>query len=113
MWWWCTSISFFNCIIAIQFVLGDHETPNNHVPTSVLSPTTINTNPTATTTVSSLLKTDRIDEYPQLDLNLNMHHHNHLAQQRLSLDQNDDDDDDDDDETNNQNRNGNSELSNR
>jgi hypothetical protein len=92
---------------------GDHETPNNHVPTSVLSPTTINTNPTATTTVSSLLKTDRIDEYPQLDLNLNMHHHNHLAQQRLSLDQNDDDDDDDDDETNNQNRNGNSELSNR
>jgi hypothetical protein len=94
---------------------GDHETtPNNHVQTSVLSPTTINTNPTATTTVSSLLKSDRIDEYPQLDLNLNMHHQNHLAQQRLSLDQNDDDDDDDDDNNNhNQNINGNSDNSNR
>jgi len=91
---------------------GDHETPTNHVPTTILSPTTINTNPTATTTVSSLLKTDHIDEYPQHDLNLNMHHQNHLAQQRLSLDQNDDDDDDDD-ETNNQNHNGNSEISNR
>lgn len=83
------------------------------IPTSVLSPTTINTNPTATTTISSLLKPDHIDDYPQLDLNLNIHHHNHLAQQRLSLDQNDDDDDDDDDETNNQNINGNSEITNR
>ena len=88
---------------------GDNETPNNHV----LSPTTINTDPTATTTVSSLLKPDRIDDYPQLDLNLNMHHHNHLAQQRLSLDHNDDDDDDDDDDTPNQNINGNSDTSNR
>jgi hypothetical protein len=78
----------------------------------VLSPTTINANPTATTAVSSLLKSDRIDEYPQLDLNLNMHHQNHLAQQRLSLDHNDDDDDDDDD-TPNQNINGNSDNSNR
>jgi hypothetical protein len=102
------------CFISINFILGDHETSNNHVPTSVLSPTTINTNPMATTTVSSLLKTDRIDEYPQCDLNLNMHHQNHLAQQRLSLDHNnDDDDDDDDDEINNQNINGNSETSNR
>lgn len=90
--------------------LGDHETPNNHIPTSVLSPTAINTNPTVTTTtaVSSILKTDPNDEYPQLDLNLNMHHHNHLAQQRLSLEQLDaDDDDDDDDHTPNQNLNGN------
>ncbi len=90
------------------YFLGDRQptTPNN-----VLSPTTINTNPT---TVSSILKNDRIDEYPQLDLNLNMHHHNHLAQQRSSLDHNDvDDDDDDDDDTNNQNVNGNSDLSNR
>ncbi|CAF1012005.1 unnamed protein product [Adineta steineri] len=101
---------------------GDRQTPpNNPVPTSILSPTTINTNPTTqiisptpiVSSTSSLLKNDRIDDYPQLDLNLNFHHHNHLAQQRLSLDQNDDDDDDDDDETNNQNINGNSESSNR
>ncbi|CAF1526594.1 unnamed protein product [Rotaria sordida] len=107
---------------------GDRQTPNNHVPTSVLSPTTINTNPTTITTTatvptattvvtstSSLLKNEHIDEYPQVDLNLNFHHHNHLIQQRLSLDQNDDDDDgdDDDDDTNNQNVNRNSEISNR
>jgi hypothetical protein len=87
---------------------GDRQT----TPNNVLSPTTINTNPT---TISSILKNDLIDEYPQLELNLNMHHHNHLAQQRLSLDHNDvdDDDDDDDDDTNNQNVNGNSEISNR
>ncbi|CAF2687219.1 unnamed protein product [Rotaria sp. Silwood2] len=106
----------------------DPQTPNNHVPTSVLSPTIINTNPTTTTaattitttptlitSTSSLLKNEHIDEYPHIDLNLNFHHHNHLIQQRLSLDQNDDDDDgdDDDDDTNNQNINRNSEISNR
>lgn len=90
---------------------GDPEPtpPTPPVPASVLSPTAINTNPA----VSSLLKPDQIDEYPQLDLNLNIHHHNHLAQQRLSLDQNDDDDDDDDDETSSQNINANGELGNR
>ncbi|CAF1306085.1 unnamed protein product, partial [Adineta ricciae] len=94
--------------------------PPNHVPTSVLSPTPINTNSTSTTilpivasSASSLLKTDPTDDYPQLDLNLNFHHHNHRAQQRLSLDHNDDDDEDDDDETSDQNVNGNSETTNR
>lgn len=104
----------FSLNLSFSFI-GDHETPNNHVPTSVLSPTTINTNPTATATVSSILKSDPNDEYPQLDLNLNMHHQKHLAQQRLNLDQNDadDDDDDDDDHTPNQNINGNSDSTNR
>jgi hypothetical protein len=116
MWWSMFVIS--NCFFSIEFISGDRQTSNNHVPTSVLSPTTINTNPTTptlpTTSISSpLLKNDYIDDCPQLDLNLNFHHHNHLAQQRLSLDQNDDDDDDDDDDTNNQNVDGNSEISNR
>ena len=105
----------------VYFVLGDRSSPPpNHVPTSVLSPTPINTNPTSTnilptvvSSTSSLLKTDPTDDYPQLDLNLNFHHHNHRAQQRLSLDHNDDDDEDDDDEANDQNINGNSETTNR
>ena len=102
-------------------ILADRHNGNNHVPTSVLSSTTLHTNPStaivsSSSSSSSILKNDHPDEYPQRDLNLNLHHHTHLAQQRLSFDQNDDDDDDDDDdmdETNNQNVNRTNESSNR
>ncbi|CAF1441575.1 unnamed protein product [Adineta ricciae] len=108
-------------------VSGDRQTPTDPVPTSVLSSTTINTNPTIisssspplsqTQSSSPLIKNDQLAEYPQRDLNLNVHH---LAQQQSRLsgkqrsvsDQNDiaDDDDDDDDY---QNIEANSEVSNR
>ncbi|CAF3968953.1 unnamed protein product [Adineta steineri] len=107
---------------------GDPQTtPNNHIPTSVLSSTTINTNPTITPpplpSSSLLIKNEHLTEYPQCDLNLNLHHFNHLVQQQSRSSQQlqqqqhftsdqtgaDDDDDDDDD----QNIDGNSEISNR
>ena len=112
------SVLFFlaSCVEPDPCILVDRQTSNNHVPTSVLAPTTTNTHPTVASVSSSSMKTDHGDEYPQRDLNLNRHHHTHLAQQRLSLDQNDDDDDDDDDDvdvTNNQNTVGNGDGSNR
>ncbi|CAF1046072.1 unnamed protein product [Adineta ricciae] len=114
-------------IMLFQNVSGDRQTPTDPVPTSVLSSTTINTNPiiistsspslSQTQSSSPLTKNEQLAEYPQRDLNLNVHH---LAQQQSRLsgklrsvsDQNDiaDDDDDDDDY---QNTEANSELSNR
>lgn len=98
---------------------------DNTVPTTVLSPTTINTQPTDAIifSSSSLLKNEPNDDFPQRDLNLNLHHHEHLAQQRVTsnanhrIDNDNDDDDDDDiddiDETNNQNVNRTITVSNR
>jgi hypothetical protein len=95
---------------------GERQTPNNHIPTSILSSTTINTNPIIIPHSTSLIKNEHHEQYPQLDLNLNLHHLNHLVQQQSHLsqqnliaDQNDDDDDDDID----QNTDRNSEISNR
>jgi len=89
---------------------GERETPNNHIPTSILSSTTINTNPIIIPQTTSLIKNEHFDQYPQRDLNLNLHHLNHLAQQHLTSDRNDDDDDDD---IVDQNTERNSEISNR
>ena len=103
-------------IIELNFSLnfsGDRPTPVNHIPTSILSSTTINTNPILIPPTTSLIKNE---QYPQLDLNLNLHHLNHLVQQQqhhhhqLTSDQNDDDDDED---VMDQNTERNSELSNR
>lgn len=121
----------FSCFnLLLVDVSGDRQTPTDPVPTSVLSSTTINTNPTIisssspplsqTQSSSPLIKIEQLAEYPQRDLNLNVHHLNHLAQQQSRLTQKqrsisdpndiaDDDDDDDDD----QNTEGNSEISNR
>ncbi|UJR36148.1 hypothetical protein I4U23_028883 [Adineta vaga] len=111
---------------------SDRQTPTNPIPTSVLSSTTINTNPTILSASSppppplppslSLTKNEHLVEYPQRDLNLNLHHLNHLAQQQSRLSQKqrftsdrsdigDDDDDDDDDPD--RNIDGNSDASNR
>jgi len=90
---------------------GERKTPNNHIPTSILSSTTINTNPIIIPQTTSLIKNEHFEQYPQLDLNLNLHHLNHLVQQHLTSDHNDDDDDDDD--VVDQNTDKNSEISNR
>jgi hypothetical protein len=90
---------------------GEHETPNHHIPTSILSSTTINTNPIIIPTTTSLIKDEHFEQYPQLDLNLNVHHLNHLVQQHLTADHHNDDDDDDD--VVDQNIDRNSERSNR
>ena len=85
--------------------------PSNSIPTSILSSTTINTNPIIIAPTTSLIKTE---QYPQLDLNLNVHHQNYLTQQQqqqFKPDQNDDDDDDDD--LTDQNTERNSDVSNR
>ena len=100
------------------FLVG-HQSTNNHVPTSVLSLTTINTDPITTTTTvtstTSLLKAEHTDDYPQVNLNHNIHHliQQHDDENNGNDDDDDDDDDDDNDEINTQNVNRNSDVSTR
>lgn len=81
-------------LILILILLAEYSTPSNPIPTSILSSTTINTNPIIIAPTTSLIKTE---QYPQLDLNLNVHHHNYLTQQQqqqqhFKSDQNEDND---------------------
>jgi hypothetical protein len=95
---------------------GDRQTTNNHILPSILSSTTLNTNPIIIPPSSSLIKDEYFEQHPQLDLNLNLHHliqqQTRLSEHHLKSDQNYDNDDDDDDDLD-QNTDGNSETSNR
>ena len=109
--WWSMSLEKFTDSNLLDILLAEYPTVSNSIPTSILSPATINTNPIIIAPTTSLIKNE---QYPQFDLNLNVHHLNYLTQQQqLHSTQQFKSDPNEDPNLNDQNSERNSEGSNR